>query len=293
MTNLTPPPERDLDPARRQAIRSVLGTVDARRGAVVPLLAAAGVAAVVGAAIAVPKLGSEPPAAGTGGSGIPVTGQSSAGARTTASAPAKTTATRTSKTPDLSNWAPPTNPPKAAEQICKDLLTHIVEGAKVSQSAHVVTSMEGRWGTALILSDGKAWAGCDTSGYVHNHASLRKPELLRAPTANDNDAFAVSQYAQSKEWTASSTWYDYFWAAGLVPDGVARIAYTFPDGKTEAARIDGRYWLMQHAPDEPMKEGVAPTSQIKVTLSRSDGAVIRTFKLKWGDQTCAAITHGC
>jgi len=294
MTNLSPPPERDLDPERKLAIRSVLGAAEPPRRPAVPLLAAAGVTAVVGAALVVPRIGhDEPPAGGSGGGvGTGVSSPRPSAGRSTV--PPRPGSTASVVPPDLANWTPPTNPPQAAAKICKNLLAGAVEGAKLGLGAKVVTSMDGRWGTALILTDGKAWAGCDTSGYVHNHASLRKPEQLKVPSVDDNDAFAVSKYMQSKEWTPNGTWYDYYWAAGLVPKGVGRIEYTLPDGETEAARINGPYWLMQHSFDKPWKEGTDTNlPRITVTLRRSDGSVIRTFKLEWGTQTCAAISHGC
>ena len=43
--------------------------------------------------------------------------------------------------------------------------------------------------------------------------------------------------------------YQYFWAAGLMPDGVAKIMYTFPGGRTAFAQVTGDYWVMQYEGD--------------------------------------------
>lgn len=212
----------------------------------------------------------------------------------TATSPATTA---TPKAPATANDTPPPleippvtlAPPGKPLDVCRDVMKGR-EGPLPGKNAEVVASMTGRWGTSLILTDGRVWAGCDTSGY---HPSLRQPERVRVPAVTDNDAFAVSGYAQSVDWQPASKWYEYYWAAGILPDGVAKVVYSFPDGKSSVAKVTGRYWLMQHAYSEPLKEGVAHTERIRVRLERADGSVIRTFRLVWIKQTCAAISHGC
>jgi hypothetical protein len=279
-TQLTPPPERDLDPERRAAIRSVLGEPAPPRRAVVPLVAAAAVLAVVGAvAIVVPRLGGDRPAPSGPG-------------------PAPATKTTTSG-PGLGEGKPPVSPSVAAIAICKEMLTGYARANPQPRpipgaGAQVRATMKGRWGTTLILADGKYWAGCDTAGYAHNHGSLREPGTLARPSSADNDAFAVSEYMQSETWTADSNWYDFFWAAGILPADVGGIRYTFPDGKTESAVVNGLFWTMQHSFDKPWVEGQdLNRPPVKVTLIQPDGSVLRTFELEWGTQTCAHVNHGC
>jgi hypothetical protein len=285
-TNLTPPPDRDLAPARRQAIRAVLGTPEPRRRATVPVLAAAGVVAVVGTAVAVPRLGDEPPAGGSD----PRPGQ---GTVTQKSSP-RTTPGSTKSTPDLSDWKPPTNPPASAVDICRSAQHNSPEAALPGPGGKVQATLSGRWGTTLILADGKYWVGCDTAGYKHNHPSLRRSATQTRPSSSDNDAFAVSEYMQSESWQATSKWYDYFWAAGILPADVGGVSYTFPDGKTQNAVVNGPFWLMQHSFNEPWREGTdINRPPIKVTLKRPNGSVLRSFELKWGTQTCAHVNHGC
>jgi hypothetical protein len=281
-TQLTPPPERDLDPERRAAIRSVLGEPVPPRRTVVPLMAAAAVLAVVGAAaIVVPRLGGDHP--GPGGGPGP--------------GPAPTTKTTTSG-PGLGEGKPTVNP-SAAATVCRKMLTGYASANPQARripgaGAQVRATTAGRWGTTLILADGKYWVGCDTAGSSHNGGSLREPGAVARPSSTDNDAFAVSEYMQSETWTPESNWYDYFWAAGIMPAGVGGIRYTFPDGKTQAAVVNGMFWTMQHSFDKPWVQGQdLNRPPVKVTLIRPDGSVLRSFELEWGKQTCAHVNHGC
>lgn len=283
-TQLTPPPERDLDPERRAAIRAVIGEPQAPRRPAVPLLAAAAVLVVVGAAaIVVPKLGSdEPPAGGVGPGSTPTSQRVVTSPKATAS------------DPGLGDWTPPTNPPAAAVDICRSAQRNAPQAAKPGPGAKVKATLKGRWGTTLILADDKNWVGCDTSGYKHNHPSLRQTATMIVPSSSDDNAFAVSEYMQSESWQQSSKWYDYFWAAGLLPADVGGISYKFPDGKTAHAVVNGPFWLMQHSFDKPWEEGKdLNRPKVKVTLTGKDGSVLRSFDLEWGAQTCAHVNHGC
>ncbi len=305
MTDLTPPPERDLEPERRSAIRAVLGTEESQHRPVVPVLAAAAVVAVVGgAAVAVPALTDDrhPPTGGSG-PGLTTTTTTTTTPRTTVRPntppPPRTTAGQSNGRVDPKDWPTPTAKPSLPpEQTCRAMLAGYRTSpsgspVKTFADAPVEASLTGRWGTSMIFAENGRWVGCDTAGYRFNHGSIRAPASTAPPAVTDNDTFAVSQYAQSKTWKPNSVWYHFYWAAGVLPDGVAKISYTFPDGGTEQADVTGRFWLMQHAPDEPLQEGVPEGDPIKVTLSRSDGSVIRTFSLRWGEQTCAHINHGC
>ena len=68
--------------------------------------------------------------------------------------------------------------------------------------------------------------------------------------------------------------------------------YTFPDGKTEDAAVVGSFWLLRHLSSGPAATGV-PTTRIRVRLVSASGAVVNDFRLAWGTQTCAQISHGC
>lgn len=176
--------------------------------------------------------------------------------------------------------------PKGAVKACKELL----ESQRPLGSAKVVARIDGEPGTVLVLANGNYWAGCSTAYARHNgEGSLRKPAKVGRPPVTA-DMFAVANNIipmQGKE-------YDYYWAAGQLPLGVARIAFTFPDGATTNAVVKGNYWLMQHREARPWVPGSdVSRAKIKVTLHRSNGSVLKEFRLTWGEQTCAQITHGC
>lgn len=304
MNDPKPPPERDLDHRHRDAIRSVLADAgtDRRRRVGAPLLAAAAVGAVVATGIVVSRDGGGSEPAG-GAPSVPASPSVSAPPSVPGSGPR--TAGRTvlpsfrqslPQPPERTESTPPGRPLKDPMAVCRELLTeHATNtGEPVpGRDARIVASTTGRWGTTLVLADGNRWAGCDTAGYTHNRASLRAPGRIDKPSVRDNDAFAVDEYAQSQNWSDSEPWYQYFWAAGLVPDGVAKIMYTFPGGRTAFAKITGDYWVMQHAGGRIALGQDIDQPNIKVTLTRADGSVIRTFPLAWGEQTCEATNHGC
>jgi hypothetical protein len=302
MNDLNPPPERDLDRRQRDAIRSVLtDSQSTRRRIGPPLLAAAAVGAVLVAGIAVTRSGDDPDPAGAPGtpSATPTAGRT-VGPKPSLSQslpnfPERTEGSWTG-TPGTQPEPPPSRPLKDPVSICRELLAeHATNtGEPVpGRDARTVASTTGRWGTTLILADGNRWAGCDTAGYTHNAASLRDPARIDKPSTGDEDAFAVDEYAQSAKWTDTGPWYQYFWAAGMVPDGVAKIMYTFPGGRTAFAKITGDYWVMQYEGGPIAMGQDQDRPNIKVTLTRADGSVIRTFPLVWGEQTCEVTNHGC
>ncbi|WP_406049232.1 hypothetical protein [Kribbella sp. NBC_00889] len=174
-------------------------------------------------------------------------------------------------------------PPTDAVAACKGWLKE-VDGP--GSSAKVVARLDGAPGSVLTLADSKYWAGCDTAYARHDgEGSIRQPAKL-GTASTSTDAFAVANNLipiKGKQ-------YEYYWAAGLLPAGITKIAYAFPDGTTTNAVIKGGYWLMQHQTATPWKDGTAPGRQITVTLTGKNG---KTFKLVWGEQTCAQISHGC
>jgi hypothetical protein len=188
-------------------------------------------------------------------------------------------------TPQPKEQALPGDPVAA----CKKLLAS--SGERPGRNAKVVARLDGSPGTVLVLADSHYWAGCDTAYARHDgQGSIRQPAGVAKPSASDADAFAVANNIIP---TAGKD-YEYFWAAGLLPAGVGKISYTFPDGVTTSAIVKGNYWLMQHRTASPWVEGAdANQSKIAVTLSRADGSPLRTFHLAWGTQTCAQISHGC
>ncbi|MFC0624287.1 hypothetical protein [Kribbella deserti] len=159
-------------------------------------------------------------------------------------------------------------------------------------AAKVVARIDSRVGSSLILADGKRWAACDNAHLLFNggSVSLRAPGAIKAPAITATDAFAVSNLVVPKK-PGADTLYERYWAAGVLPAGITKIRYTFPDGVTKNAKITGKFWLLQHQEAAPYQPG--ERAQIKVALYRANGSLANSFKLVWGEQTCAHVNHGC
>lgn len=141
-------------------------------------------------------------------------------------------------------------------------------------------------GTAIVIADSRYWVACDNT--FGRQVSARRPARLQKPSPQDTDAFAVADDLI----TRPDGEREFSWAGGMLPDGVAKIRYTFPDGATEDAVVHGGFWLMRHVSDRVPPSG-PPTTTIRVRLLSASGAVVNDFRLTWGVQTCAQISHGC
>ncbi|MFI7060343.1 hypothetical protein ACIBL3_05120 [Kribbella sp. NPDC050124] len=186
--------------------------------------------------------------------------------------------------------APPADPVAACKSWLKQVATDRGEPVP-GANAKVVAQVNGAPGTVLILADSKYWAGCDTA-FARNgsgEGSIRQPTKIAKPAPGDAEAFTVANNLIS----IKGKQYEYYWAAGQLPSNVAKISYTFPDGKTTQAVINGTYWVMQHQTATPWKEGSVEGPQIQVILWAPNGQPLRNFLLTWGEDTCAQISHGC
>jgi hypothetical protein len=194
-------------------------------------------------------------------------------------------------TPTTSTAKPSRTTPSATPQVDLDALTAQCKSALRRDQELVFGPATGRraslsspQGTLIVVADSKHWAACD-SGYRPIELSVRKPAAIRRPALSDTDAFAVASNAVTKAGKS----YDYYWAAGLLPAGVTAINYIFPGGTTAEAVVSGNYWMLQH-----WIPGASLSPQrVRVQLIGSTGAVLKTFTLKPGEQTCAQISHGC
>jgi hypothetical protein len=190
---------------------------------------------------------------------------------------------------------PPARPkeyslPKDPVAACTALLAGADQN-RPGRTAKLVARLDGEPGSIVVLADAKDWAACDTVyGRQNGRGSLRAPARISKPSAKNTSAFAVAANLIPRDGKD----YNYYWAAGLVPSGVAKIAYTFPDGTTAQAVVKGNYWMVQHQDPRPWTPGSdAGARQIAVKLTAANGSVVRTFELEWGTHTCAQITHGC
>lgn len=141
-------------------------------------------------------------------------------------------------------------------------------------------------GDTILIADASYWAVCDNTW--GEEPSVRRPEHLQRPSTKDADAFAVAANTIGKPGSER----DFYWAGGLLPAGVTAVRYTFPDGKTADAAVDGEFWLMRHM-TAPAAASFPPASKIHVQLLSASGALVNDFRLTWGVQTCAQISHGC
>ncbi len=186
---------------------------------------------------------------------------------------------------------PPSSPTPsvAAADLAACRTASETESARVGPQASGQATLSAAEGTVFIVADSKNWVGCDT-GYRQNgdkEVSARKPGPIVKPDVGDVEAFAVAQNLLTK----GATQYEYVWAAGVMPDGVKTIRYTFADDTVEDAVVVGKYWLMHHW-SPAGGEGATP-GKIKVRLLGANGTVLADHELEPGLHTCAQITHGC
>jgi hypothetical protein len=141
-------------------------------------------------------------------------------------------------------------------------------------------------GKTIVIADSHYWMACDNT--YGAEVSARRPATLKKPGVQDNNAFAVANNTVD---TVDGQ-RDYFWAAGMVPDGVATVRYSFVDGETVDAEISNGFWLMRHVSSLP--PGAHDLGdRVRVQLLSATGAVLNDVRLNWGTQTCAQISHGC
>lgn len=165
-------------------------------------------------------------------------------------------------------------------------------GPKATQQA----ILPGADGAVVVIADSLYWAACD-SGYNGNgvvEVSARRPAGLATPSTSDTDAFAVANNRVTK----AGKVYEYYWAAGRLPAGVKTVRYGFPDGRTLDAVVTGKYWLMRYWSPSTANDGAGGSTpglpaKIRVRLLAANGSVVNDFRLEWGAQTCAQISHGC
>lgn len=290
---------------------------DRKRRMVRLLVSGLAVAAVAGVAIAGTAVArnrdSSADTAAAGGPDTPAATPSPAGLETPAPTPSNLATPEPKPTPSAVPTATPSQipgsvgvrkpiPTKPAEQAppadpvaaCKSWLKQVAADRgepAPGPSAKVVAQVNGAPGAVLILADSKYWAGCDTA-FARNgsgEGSIRQPAKIARPAPGDAEAFTVANNLIS----IKGKQYEYYWAAGQLPSNVAKISYTFPDGKTTQAVVKGNYWVMQHQTATPWKEGSPQGAQIQVALYLANGQPTRSFLLSWGEDTCAQISHGC
>jgi len=144
-------------------------------------------------------------------------------------------------------------------------------------------SLDGR---LIVVADGNYWMACDNT--FRPTPTARKPAKLQRPSTQDNNAFAVA----GNTITTAAGERDFFWAAGMLPTGVATVRYSFVDGAVVDAEVSNGFWMMRHVSTVP--PGAHDLGdRVRVQLLSPSGAVLNDVRLNWGTQTCAQISHGC
>ena len=144
-------------------------------------------------------------------------------------------------------------------------------------------SLDGR---LIVVADSDYWVACDNT--FRPTPTVRSPDRLEKPKIQDNDAFAVA--GNTIDTAAGQR--DFYWAAGMLPSGVATVRYTFADGSVVNAKVSNGFWMMRHV-STVASTAPSPANRIRVQLLSPTGGVANDIRLNWGTQTCAQISHGC
>jgi len=208
----------------------------------------------------------------------------------TAGGPAKPPVAQvTSPTPVKKSGPPPT--PSRASALTKAvcLATYAEQLPDVlSSKAQVVGSVDGAEGRLMIVADSKYFGVCENS--FGSGTSIREAARIKRPSTSDSDAFAVANDGLDG---AQAKTHEFYWAGGLLPQGVTGVRYVFPDGKAVDAKVFGEYWAVRYLSASLRVIGQGPPGRVVVRLLGADGSVVKEFKLVDGTQTCAQISHGC
>ena len=156
---------------------------------------------------------------------------------------------------------------------CQQELRRPFPGAELAASFDEHTS---------IWVKGDRFALCDH----RDRTTVQRPEPLTP--VDGVETYAVSSvHSASGEVTRV--------AGGVVPDGAMAftVEYTFPDGETVAAEtVEGgghTWWRVVHTYTSTGNEMEQPP--IEVTVSYS--GVQESYELRWAQDTCAQVNHGC
>jgi len=283
MTDLTPPPERRLDDETKAQLRAELIAATGEpgqtrtRGWLAPAAAAAAVAGLL--------------AGGTwllSGGGDDLGQPAGGGDATTADKPAVTAgSTRQGASEETSPPMPTSTTGAAAainpEEVCGSAVT--LEGATLTKFHPYDLT------TVTIWTAGDRWQLCDTFAAIDGG----EPTLfaVRSGNADQPERLRLSQNAVEVDGKLRTEYV----AGGLIPNGVTRITYSFPDGTDVDATFEGDAWTMVHLPRTGPLSGesnVNFTTLDPVTVHVHHGADNSDeYPLEWGVDTCAQINHGC
>jgi hypothetical protein len=147
---------------------------------------------------------------------------------------------------------------------------------------------------------GRVWAsspGATTVVVADRHATWTcnlKPDLavsgagkaaIADPEPND---FSLAYF-----WDEDGmfTW----WGGGVLPAAAVTVKFEFPDGNEVNAETNNGYWVMQYQTrtDYNWRSKKRIVVEVNGPVSFGGGGQTTTMKLRWGDQTCNQVNHGC
>ncbi len=279
MTDLQPPPARDLDPEVRARLRATLllhvdqpGATRGAPGWLVPLGAAGAVAAIVVAgAVVLSQRDSatpdQPQPLGSGTANDPTAAQSA------------------------SATVSPTDSPtvQAGVKACAREVKGSNNGGPGLRGATELSSIAYDGGTTYLFGNDETWIVCDdfATGDGGPPTLIGNARFDAAPT---KATFAISMnFVPDAQGDLASQYF----AAGPLIEGVTSISYAFPGGAEQEAVLNDTMWSMVHLPTSgPMAAGRLPDKPIVVTVTHDDGTV-DTYDLNAPEDWCAQLNHGC
>jgi hypothetical protein len=75
---------------------------------------------------------------------------------------------------------------------------------------------------------------------------------------------------------------------------MASVKFTFPDGIVEYAETRDGYWVMEHITRTDYDSRGKPiVVEVASPKSYGGGGHLARMTLRWGDDTCNQVNHGC
>ena len=86
-----------------------------------------------------------------------------------------------------------------------------------------------------------------------------------------------------------------WWGGGALPAGVESVKFTFPDGIEVYTETRDGYWVMQHLTRNDYESDNHKPIVVRVTSPIGYGGASHysDLPLRWGDDTCDQVNHGC
>jgi hypothetical protein len=168
------------------------------------------------------------------------------------------------------------------------------EVPQVLRHASSDLALRGPEGSTTFYVAGNRYVLCDDSG---GNPTVHAPHTIDPAPPVALASFEVSDTIIDAD---HGRYVTAFVSGGLLPAGVASVAYTFPDGHVQEAEVrddDGgrTWWRMVYV----ARRGVITepgTNQLDldpITVHVTGPGGTHDFTLRWALDTCAQVNHGC